>query len=93
MLHFRGSGSNRYQSSRILGLEVWQNPKDIFLGQGKYALEILNKFKTLDCKAISTSMALNLKLLCDPTSEIVDAIVYKNMISSLMYLMNMRSDI
>ena len=33
------------------------------------------------------------KLLCDPTSEIVDAIVYMQMIGSLMYLTNMRPNI
>ena len=38
-------------------------------------------------------MASNLKLLCDPTSEIVDATVYRQMIGSLMYLTSMRSDI
>jgi hypothetical protein len=28
----------------FLGLEVWQNPKKIFLNQGKYAIEILKRF-------------------------------------------------
>ena len=38
-------------------------------------------------------MPLNLKLLCGPTLEIVDSMIYRQMISSLMYLTNMRSDI
>jgi hypothetical protein len=28
----------------FLGLEVWQRPREIFLGQGKYAVEILKRF-------------------------------------------------
>jgi hypothetical protein len=27
-----------------LGLEVWQNHGEIFLGQGKYAVKIIHKF-------------------------------------------------
>ena len=50
-----------------------------------YVAKILKTFKILDCKAIATPMASNLKLLCDPTSKIVDAMVYRNMISSFMY--------
>ena len=47
----------------------------------------------LDCKAITTPMELNLKLLCDASSEMVDAMMYHQMICSLTYLTNMRSDI
>jgi hypothetical protein len=28
----------------FLGLEVWQRPREIFLGQGEYAIEILKRF-------------------------------------------------
>jgi hypothetical protein len=52
----------------FLGLEVWQRQDGIFLNQGKYAVEILKRFGMLDCKAISTPMVANLKLLCDTTS-------------------------
>ena len=41
---------------------------------------------------MATSMASNLKLLCVTTSNIIDATIYRKMIGSLMYLMNMRSD-
>ena len=33
-----------------LGMEVWQNVDGIFLGQGKYAVEILKRFRMLDSK-------------------------------------------
>ena len=32
----------------FLGLEVWQEPRHIFLGQGKYAVDILRRFKMED---------------------------------------------
>ena len=38
-------------------------------------------------------MALNLKLLSDASSEVVDATMYRQMIGSLMYMMNTRPDI
>ena len=47
----------------------------------------------MDCKAITTPMALNLKLLSDASSEAVDAMIYHQMIGSLMYLTNTRLDI
>ena len=33
-----------------LGLEVWQKHGEVFLGQGKYAIKILQKFGMMDCK-------------------------------------------
>ena len=56
----------------FLRLEVWQNPEEIFLNQGKYAVEILKRFDMLECKAMATPMDTNLKLLDDESSELVD---------------------
>ena len=74
-------------------MEVWQNANGIFLGQGKYAIYILKRFRMMECKAMTTPMASNLKLLSDASSEAVDATMYRQMIGSLMYLMNTRPDI
>ena len=60
----------------FLGMEVWQNVDGIFLGQGKYVVEILKRFRMMDCKAITTPMASNLKLLSDASSEAVGAMMY-----------------
>ena len=49
----------------FLGLEVWKYPKDIFLNQGKYTVEILKIFGMIDCKAMTTMVTTNLKLLND----------------------------
>ena len=75
----------------FLGMEVWQSPKGIFLNQGKYAIEILKRFTMLYCKTMATPMDTNLKLLSDKTSELVDMTQYRQIIESLMYLMNTRS--
>src|SRR5713101_3985192 len=61
----------------FLGMEVWQNADGIFLGQGKYAVEILKSFGMMDCKAMTTPMASNLKLLSDASSKAVDATMYR----------------
>ena len=63
------------------------------MGQGKYAMEIPKRFGMMDCKAMTTPMALNMNLLSDASSESVDATMYHQMIGLLMYLMNMRPDI
>ena len=60
-------------------------------GHGKYAVEILNRFRMMDY--MTTPMALNLKLLSVDLPETVDATMYHQIIGSLMYLMNTRPDI
>ena len=47
----------------------------------------------MDCKAMTTPMESNLKLLSVASSDSVDAMMYHQMICSLMYLMNMRPNI
>ena len=76
----------------FLGMDVWQNVNEIFLGQGKCAMEILKKFIILNCKVITTPMESNLKLLCDTSLEMVDAMMYRQIICSLMCLTNTRPD-
>jgi hypothetical protein len=74
----------------LLGLEVWHKLDGIFLNQGKYVVEILKRFRMMDCKSMSTPMVTNLKLLSDTYSKTVDATMYRQMIGSLMYLTNTR---
>ena len=72
---------------------MWQSTDGIFLGQGKYAVEILKRFGMMDCKEMATPMASNLKPLCDASSDSVDATIYHQMIGSLMYLTDTRPNI
>ena len=70
----------------FLGMELWQNVDGIFLEQGKSAVDILKSFRMMGCKVITTPMASNMNLLSDASSETVDAMMYRPMIGSLMYL-------
>ena len=60
----------------FLGMKVWNNADGIFLGQGKYVVETLKRFRMLECKEISTPMESKLKLLSDASSMSVDATMY-----------------
>ena len=76
-----------------LGLEVWQGPNEVYLGQGKYMIEILKRFDMMDYKPMTTPMITNLKRLGNPESSPVDPSKYRQLIGSLMYLVNTRADI
>ena len=60
----------------FVGMEVWQNADGISLGQGKYAVDLLKRFRMMGCKAMTTPMAINLNLLSVASSESVDATMY-----------------
>jgi hypothetical protein len=63
------------------------------LGQGKYAVEILKKFRMEDCRSMSTPMIINLRKLNVSEDELVDPTLYMQLIGSLMYLVNTRPNI
>jgi hypothetical protein len=77
----------------FLGLEVWQVSGEIFLEQGKYAVEILRRFRMEDYKPIATPMITNLKKIDTSDSELVDPRMYMELVGSLMYLVNTRPNI
>jgi hypothetical protein len=68
----------------FLGLEVWQKEGHIFLGQEKYTVDILSRFHMGACKP----MATNRKELYSSDSGLVDPTLYRQLIGSLMYLVN-----
>eukprot|EP00253_Pinus_taeda_P004309 PITA_04309 len=75
----------------FLGMEVWQTDGEIFLGQGKYCIEILRIFEMEDCRAMSTPLITNRRKI--DTSKDVDPTLYRQLIGSIMYLVNTRPDI
>jgi hypothetical protein len=77
----------------LMGLEVWQRPDDIFLSQEKYTVEILQIFGMMECKSMETPMVMNIKFLSDSSSYLVDPMMYRQLIRSLMYLVNTRPGI
>ena len=58
---------------------------------GKVCSRNIEIFDMLDCKSMVTPMDTNLKLLFDETLELVDMTQYKQIIGSLIYLMNTRT--
>ena len=71
-----------------MGLEVWQELGHIFLGEGKYVVDILRRFRIEDRKLMFTPMITNWKKLHSSEGELVDPTLYHQLIGSLMYLVN-----
>jgi hypothetical protein len=65
----------------------------MFLNQGKYVVEILKRFNMLECKSMNTSMETKMNLLVDTSSKLIDAMMYRHIIGSLMYVTKTRLDI
>jgi len=65
----------------------------ILLHQKKYILEVLNKFNMADCNPVPTPVIANLKLTEALEEGAVDALVYKQLVGSLIYVCNRRPDI
>ena len=64
----------------FLGMEVWQEDGHIFLGQGKYVVDILKRFQMKDCRPINTPMTTNWKKLVTSEGELVDPTKYRQLI-------------
>jgi hypothetical protein len=60
----------------FLGFKVWQRLDEIFLSQGKYIVDIMQIFGMMDCKSMATPMIMNLKLLSDSSTYLVDSMMY-----------------
>eukprot|EP00253_Pinus_taeda_P029726 PITA_29726 len=77
----------------FLGLEVWQQKGEIFLGQGRYATKILKRFGMGDCRLMATPMITNWNRIDASEDKDVGPTLYRQLIGSLMYLVNTRPDI
>ncbi|GJR92419.1 retrovirus-related pol polyprotein from transposon TNT 1-94 [Tanacetum coccineum] len=75
------------------GLQIHQSTRDIFINQGKYALEILKKHGIDKCDSIGTLMTTKPKLDADLSGSPIEKTKYCSMIGSLMYLTSSRPDI
>eukprot|EP00253_Pinus_taeda_P031093 PITA_31093 len=77
----------------FLGMEVWQKDGEVFVSQGKYANEILRRFHMDKCKSMQTPLARNWRKEDATSGEVVAATVYRQLVGSLMYLVNTHSDL
>ena len=76
------------QMHYFLGLEG-----EIFLRQGRYATEILKRFRLEDYRPMATPMITNWKKIDASEDKDVDPTLYKQLLGSLMYLVNIRPNI
>ncbi|GJW18647.1 retrovirus-related pol polyprotein from transposon TNT 1-94 [Tanacetum coccineum] len=72
--------------SFFLGLQIFQNPRGIFINQSKYALESLKKYGFNSCDPLDTPMVEKSKLDEDKEGTAVDPSHYRGMIGTLLYL-------
>ncbi|GJV42730.1 retrovirus-related pol polyprotein from transposon TNT 1-94 [Tanacetum coccineum] len=79
--------------SFFLGLQIFQNPKGIFINQSKYALESLKKYGFDSCDSVDTPMVEKSKLDEDKEGKAFDPSHYRGMIGTLLYLTTSRPDL
>jgi hypothetical protein len=77
----------------FLGLDVWQEPVHIFLGQGKCVCDILRRFQMENCRPMTIPMITNWKKIHTFESQLIDSTLYRQLIGSLIHLVNTRPDI
>ncbi|GJX62950.1 retrovirus-related pol polyprotein from transposon TNT 1-94 [Tanacetum coccineum] len=72
--------------------KVHQSPRDIFISQSQYAIELLKKHGLDECISMSTPMATE-RLDVDLQGTLTDQTTYRHMIGGLMYLIASHPDI
>ncbi|GJU95701.1 retrovirus-related pol polyprotein from transposon TNT 1-94 [Tanacetum coccineum] len=79
--------------SFFLGLQIFQNPRGIFINQSKYALESLKKYGFDSCDLVDTPMVEKSKLDEDKEGKAIDPSHYGGTIGNFLYLTASRPDI
>jgi hypothetical protein len=77
----------------ILGIEVIQSPKGIWLLQRQYALNKLSEYGMTSCKPISIPLEQNVKLSADEGDPVDDTTMYIHIVGSLIYMTITRPDL
>src|SRR6185312_12585468 len=79
--------------SFFIGFQIKQLKDGTFIGQERYARDLLKKFKMNDCKITETPMSSSEHLDADANGKPVDQKLYRSMIGSLLYLCASRPNI
>ncbi|GKG43157.1 uncharacterized mitochondrial protein-like protein, partial [Tanacetum coccineum] len=93
VMHKRFQMSSMGELTFFLGLQVKQQPDEIFISQDKYVANILKKFDFCSIKTATTPIESNKPLVKYEDGVEVDVHEYRSMIGSLMYLTASRPDI
>jgi hypothetical protein len=89
--HVKTNLKNKFEMTNLgflhyfLGLKILQTKEGIFLSQSKYACD-LRRFHMEECKLIPSPFQSGVKLAGTYTSPEVDAILYCQLVGSLLYL-------
>ncbi|GKD06360.1 retrovirus-related pol polyprotein from transposon TNT 1-94, partial [Tanacetum coccineum] len=76
----------RKEDKELLLVQIFQNPRGIFINQSKYALKSLKKYGFDSCDPVDTPMVEKSKLNEDKEGKVVDPSHYHGMIGTLLYL-------
>ena len=79
--------------SYFLGIEFKETKGLLIMHPHKYAIDLLKRFKMMSCNPASTLVDPSLRLVKDESEKSVDSILFKQVVGSLRYLCNTRSDI
>nr|XP_027191088.1 uncharacterized protein LOC113786990 [Cicer arietinum] len=77
----------------FLGIEFVTIRNGILMHPKKYATDVLKRFNMQDCNDIITPSKVGMILSKEGNKELVDSTNFKQMVGSLRYLCNTRSDI
>ena len=75
--------SVRFQMKKLgelknfLGLEVERTKEGLFLGQQTYAKDLLQRYRMIDCKPMSTPMDSNVRLQENEGKDLEDVSIYR----------------
>ena len=75
----------------FVSMGVWQGDEEMFVSKGMYANEILKKFHMERSKPMETPLVGNWRKEDATSGEVVEAVIYRQFVGSLMYLVNTRS--
>nr|GFA81936.1 putative reverse transcriptase, RNA-dependent DNA polymerase [Tanacetum cinerariifolium] len=77
----------------FLGIDVLRSPKEIFICQKKYILDLLAEIGMINCKPADTPMMVNQKLFMEKKAKLADRNRYQWLVEKLIYLSHTRPDI
>lgn len=77
----------------FLGTEFAYSSKSLFLSQRKYALDLLNKARKINCRLVSSSVDCGTKFSIHEGDLIPNVAQFQRMVGKLIYLILTRSDI
>lgn len=76
----------------FLGLEITPQSDGLFIGQAKYAHDILSRTQLLDSKSVATPLVIG-ELLCQHGITFKYPYLYRSLVGTLQYLTITRHDL